>query len=457
MSVNRPGRLGRNSPCPCKSGKKFKACCLPKLSMLGNCETERNPYLNFPITVHTCLTVVSNSIETSKRFWPISVVGRSRQAVEFDASSEELEHDQILRVGFCNCEYRLIAQAKTDKGVFELRANDVLRPGVHVIFVVFDNQENLIKLFVDGQMLESKVLDGELAFSSSDQISIASGQGLMIWFTRIYRQTFDESDLSGCRAIQVPKCEDWWNREANAISRLYFPGEAGTLVHSWISLPYLGLIRGRTDLVRRVLEAFNDTQSNYNTPQEACKAASLRISELTSALRAIIDDPSSDEPALLKFIERTPQIAFLLEPDSVKQWREQTLQGYGRIDFVFELVDRSYCVMEIESHNASLFTIKDELRAEVSHALSQVEKWLLGAEKLPHVTQRNYGVSGAEHFSGCVVIGRSKDIDTEFRSDRWLATRRSRHKILTWDDILARGQRLAQRLSDPAVAESSWE
>ncbi len=28
---DRPRRIGRNDPCPCGSGKKFKKCCLPKM------------------------------------------------------------------------------------------------------------------------------------------------------------------------------------------------------------------------------------------------------------------------------------------------------------------------------------------------------------------------------------------------------------------------------------------
>jgi hypothetical protein len=27
-------RVSRNKPCPCKSGKKFKHCCLPKVQVL---------------------------------------------------------------------------------------------------------------------------------------------------------------------------------------------------------------------------------------------------------------------------------------------------------------------------------------------------------------------------------------------------------------------------------------
>ena len=29
-NTGRPVKVGRNAPCPCKSGKKFKACCLGK-------------------------------------------------------------------------------------------------------------------------------------------------------------------------------------------------------------------------------------------------------------------------------------------------------------------------------------------------------------------------------------------------------------------------------------------
>ena len=28
------GKIGRNEPCPCGSGSKFKKCCLPKINIL---------------------------------------------------------------------------------------------------------------------------------------------------------------------------------------------------------------------------------------------------------------------------------------------------------------------------------------------------------------------------------------------------------------------------------------
>jgi uncharacterized protein YecA (UPF0149 family) len=28
------GKIGRNKPCPCGSGSKFKKCCLPKINIL---------------------------------------------------------------------------------------------------------------------------------------------------------------------------------------------------------------------------------------------------------------------------------------------------------------------------------------------------------------------------------------------------------------------------------------
>lgn len=33
-------RVGRNKPCPCKSGKKFKCCCLPSIRLLESLSPE---------------------------------------------------------------------------------------------------------------------------------------------------------------------------------------------------------------------------------------------------------------------------------------------------------------------------------------------------------------------------------------------------------------------------------
>ena len=32
--------IGRNDPCPCMSGKKFKKCCLPKMETLQHIEDQ---------------------------------------------------------------------------------------------------------------------------------------------------------------------------------------------------------------------------------------------------------------------------------------------------------------------------------------------------------------------------------------------------------------------------------
>jgi len=35
--------VGRNKPCPCNSGKKFKQCCLPRVRILENVPIELRP------------------------------------------------------------------------------------------------------------------------------------------------------------------------------------------------------------------------------------------------------------------------------------------------------------------------------------------------------------------------------------------------------------------------------
>jgi hypothetical protein len=147
----------------------------------------------------------------------------------------------------------------------------------------------------------------------------------------------------------------------------------------------------------------------------------------------------------------------LLEPDLVRQWREEAIHHYGHIDFVFELVDGTYRVVEIESPSRQIFTMANEFSQQAQHAMEQSRKWVRGASKSPNVIQKRFGGQVyPEAFLPSVVIGRSSELDNDFKSELWRENKRQ-FSLFTWDDILSRGANLIRRLNDPLLSETEWE
>lgn len=112
------------------------------------------------------------------------------------------------------------------------------------------------------------------------------------------------------------------------------------------------------------------------------------MSDVTSQLRAIVENPGADEPQpAAPFFKVNPAAAFLLEPDSIKQWGEESVQNYGQIDFVFQLTDGTYRVVEIESPTRQIFTAKNEFTQPAQHAVEQARKWI-GSIEIPELCSK---------------------------------------------------------------------
>lgn len=94
-------------------------------------------------------------------------------------------------------------------------------------------------------------------------------------------------------------------------------------------------------------------------------------------------------PLCLPFFKTNPVATVLLEPETERQWREEAIQDYGQIDFVLELVDGTFRVVEIESATRESFTAKNEFTHSTQHAIEQTRKWIRGASKAPNTINNN--------------------------------------------------------------------
>ena len=121
-------KIGRNQTCPCGSGRKFKSCCLRKFQSIKIMES---PFLETPFAIQTLVFVDDEPIQSDvSSYWPICVIGKTEKSVTFVANGPEMDDSEhVVRLGFCNKEYRPLVQIRSDLGIFELRGNDILKPG----------------------------------------------------------------------------------------------------------------------------------------------------------------------------------------------------------------------------------------------------------------------------------------------------------------------------------------
>lgn len=120
--------------------------------------------------------------------------------------------------------------------------------------------------------------------------------------------------------------------------------------------------------------------------------------------------------------------------------------GKYRADLVLQYrqSDKRVVLVELEPHSAQIFTKRNSQRHKVTHAVQQVQDWIReihnNASNLPHWLAGNYTAEGM------VVIGRSKDLTQEQKDTLMINNARSNVKILTYDDLLERLQRLIEVL-----------
>ncbi len=433
-------KFSRNDPCICGSGRKFKTCCM-RTTQKFMTNTEFVPFLQFPLAIQMLVSISDEEIlSDGPKYWPLSVVGATVEATTFEHSTQEIEKDQILRVGFCNREYRLLVQVRTNYGIEELRANDTLGPGTYAVVVSFDNIDRRIKLFVDRQLVQESDLRGSLAFHIDQQFTFGHGNGATLWCCHFFRTRVEQTSVLFKGICAPPNDTSCWLHSHSSVTRLFLTGEHPNCAASmWFSNYFIFSHRASSDDARRFLSMLNGGDT-VDLPDNASVAAtaSKGIRTITDGLESIVQDSSKDENDLLAYFRRIPAAAFLLDPFIHRQWREQEIQRYGRIDFVFEICDGTFRVVEIESHTQQLFTKANEFAQPFRHAMEQVKTWLRGVAKSPFIANRHFGSSEQDAYRGLLVIGRKSEINNTSRTERWLAER-SQIEVLTWDDILARG------------------
>ena len=447
-------RNQRNELCPCKSGRKFKHCCLRKIQQLE--VPIAVPVLSLPFSIHTLTEIISQNGKTSRGydFAPLLCIGENYAAVNFEKTSLTIQPNQIVRFGFCNDEARPVVQIRTDRGTFELVCQEVVSDGTHDFIVTFDNVGQRMRLFVDGQVRGEAALRGQFDFSSISTLIFGFG-GAPFWYGKVLRNTCDFSDVSGTGVIR-PDDLSSWNHYPGGIDRLFQPSEHERYAYCWISRHFLRAMSTEKTFEETIIRLNGRDVRDFASHEAMQVEAHRTLQDVTERLRSIVEDTSSGEPALLEFFKTNPAAVVLLEPDTVRQWREAAIQDYGQIDFVLELVDGTFRVVEIESATKEVFTAKNEFSQPTQHAIEQTRKWIRGASKAPNAVVKRYGRFVPEAFLSSVVIGRTAMLKNDFCREVWHDSKRTL-KLETWDDVVHRGEILVQRLNNPSVSDSGWD
>jgi len=163
--------------------------------------------------------------------------------------------------------------------------------------------------------------------------------------------------------------------------------------------------------------------------------AILSLYGLYFEISDLIQDPCTKEIDLHRLILKKP---VALDAYGVRVHTEVRLGEDFRADLVlqYQLADRRVTLVELERSDHDVFTKKGRPRAEVTHAIQQVEDWLRwwreNPSKIPHPFDPTVPVEGL------VVIGRSVEMDDDSRR-RLLSLNHNRLiKVITYDDLLER-------------------
>lgn len=153
-----------------------------------------------------------------------------------------------------------------------------------------------------------------------------------------------------------------------------------------------------------------------------------------------------DEKTLHEFIRLHPALLSLYGRTVDSEVR---LGNQYRIDLVVRTNDvrESVLLVELEHHRHSIFTASGQPRAEISHAVQQVQDWFRWIRENPnHEFSKSLDGIPPE---GLVVAGRSRELTEERRTRLAHLNATNPVRIITYDELLGRfGDAILNRLSD---------
>lgn len=470
-------RRHRNDPCPCGSGFKFKRCCGLAQSFSGDAfagfllpnSIARTPTIWFGsrFTIELGSYVYNNPGTTyppSATWATLYAAGLTDESVNYERTIA-LDHSirtPELRIGFCNRDLRLLLELVLDgrEQVFKLWMQDAIqpRPGKPYQFAaIIDSDSKSASLAIDGEIVAQEALPGVPKIAEVHDIKTGSGSTYPLLYARAWRKCLTPKELREASFSQVgPESWDISYTADRAPIRVNIATEGPVAHLNHLRVTRSSLAASQVDYAKNVLKSVGASVEEFGSEKELCEAAGVAVSKLIDDVQALISDEGTTENVLLSYFRENPAGSFLLCPTLTKHWREKQLQDFGQIDFVFAVEGEAFKAIEIESPVAKIFKSNNELSAASLHAIDQVENWMRGVGKSPETMRRHFGDVTAEQFFGEVVIGRSQEINSPSRRERWHSWRGKGINLLTWDDIVRRGRDIENRLQNPLVLSHPW-
>lgn len=131
------------------------------------------------------------------------------------------------------------------------------------------------------------------------------------------------------------------------------------------------------------------------------------IAEIEAAINEFekVLEVHANEETMIQLYLNAKRNRILLEPSMMPTLRREVWIGHNKADFVVELPPgERYILVEIERPIHRLFTGKDRVTAEVTHAQQQVEDWMNRISEHPHEARET--LPDIREPQGWVVIGR---------------------------------------------------
>lgn len=472
-------RPHRNEPCPCGSGFKYKRCCgLIEITDFGDDQFAgflRSNSIARPPTIWfgTKFTIelgsyVYNDPGTqyppSATWATLYAAGVTDESVDYERSSalDLSSQTPALRIGFCNRELKLLLELVVNgrSEAFKLWMPGRIQPRPskpYQFAAIVDSDQRIASLAIDGEIIASEVLPGFAQISEVLDVRTGSGSTYPLLYARAWRKCLSTRELREASFSQVGP-ENWdmsFNADKAPVRVNIATG--GPIAHlNHLKIANAPLFERQIAYAKEILQSAGADIQEFTSEEAICEAAGVAISKLVDDIQKLISREETTENDLLAYFRENPAGAFLLCPTYSKHWREKPIQDFGQIDFVFAVEGEAFKAVEIESPSASVFKKNNELSAAASHAIDQIENWIRGVQKSPETVRRHFGDVTAEQFSGEVVIGRSVEINSPSRRERWHSWRRKGVNLLTWDDVVMRGRDIESRLQNPLVMSHPW-
>jgi hypothetical protein len=139
------------------------------------------------------------------------------------------------------------------------------------------------------------------------------------------------------------------------------------------------------------------------------------------------------------------QHGVLLSQNAVSIVSQMPLGSEYAIDFVIELPNQEYVLVEIERPNLTLFNKKGDPSGELTHAYQQVENWRNWINEFTdYAKQRMPGIINPECW---VIIGRRSSLQERDKNTLRRKNRDNPHiKIMTYDELLEKAGRALKNM-----------